>query len=77
METARNNKVTNISQFNRERQGGGQRTPLDDCRETSALGLKLALDEALEQAKLKLLGMAEKAMGLDLYHLYMIEQAPA
>ncbi len=71
METARNNKVTNISQFSRERQGGGQRTPLDDCRETSVLGLKLALDEALEQAKLKLLGMAEKAMGLDLYHLYM------
>jgi len=70
MEAARNN-VTNISQFSRERQGGGQHTPLDDCRERSALGLKRALDQALEQAKLKLLGMAEKATGLDLYHLYM------
>jgi hypothetical protein len=71
MEAARN-KVTEVAQFSRERQtGGGKRTPLDDCREVSVLGLKYALAESLEQVKLQLLEMVDKAMGLDLYHLYM------
>jgi hypothetical protein len=71
METARNN-VTQISQFSRDRRSsGGGRTPLDDCREISVLGLKNALGESLEQVKLQLLPMVEKAMGLEMYHLYM------
>ena len=71
MGTVRNN-VTQISQFSRERRGNGSgRTPLDDCREISVLGLKNALGESLEQVKLQLLPMAEKAMGADIYHLYM------
>ncbi|HEX8980157.1 MAG TPA: DUF1631 domain-containing protein [Parasulfuritortus sp.] len=71
MDTARNN-VTQISQFSRDRRNsGGGRTPLDDCREMSALGLKNALGESLEQVKLQLLPMVEKTMGAEMYHLYM------
>ncbi len=69
METVR--KIIGVAQFSRERQSGGKRTPLDDCRETSALGLDKALSESLEQVKLQLLEMADKAMGPELYHLYM------
>ena len=72
MATARKN-VTEISQFARARgkNGGTVRSPLDDCREISALRLFEALNEGLEQAVGQLLGMADKAAGLEVYHLYM------
>lgn len=72
MATARNN-VTEISRFSREHRNGSGlgRTPLDDCREMAVLGLKSALAEDLEQIKQRLLLQAEKAVGMDLYHLYM------
>lgn len=72
MDTARKN-VTEISQFarGRSKSGGAGRGPLDDCREISVLGLANALSESLQLVAGQLLPMAEKAVGLDLYHLYM------
>ena len=72
METARKN-VTEISQFARARgrNGGAGRGPLDDCREIAVLRLGEALNESIELVAGQLLPMAEKAVGLEMYHLYM------
>lgn len=72
MEIARKN-VTEISQFARARgrNGGAGRGPLDDCREIAVLRLGEALNESIELVAGQLLAMAEKAVGLEMYHLYM------
>lgn len=71
MDTATN--VTEISRFNRQRKksGGPGSQPLDDCREISALKIPEALAESLPPVIAKLLALAEKSMGLEMYHLYM------
>ncbi len=72
MEAVRKN-VTEISQFARERGKplGGARTPLDDCREVAAVRLAAALEESLALVVEQLVKRAEKAVGMDMYHLYM------
>jgi hypothetical protein len=69
---APSNNVTEIRQFSNERRsGGGLSTPLEDSRELSLKGLRNAIGESLEPIKLQLLEMLDKALGLEMYHLYM------
>ncbi len=72
MNTARTN-VTEIRQFSRERKqsAGANGQPLDDCREISVLKLAQAMAESLPPIIARLLTLAEKSMGLEMYHLYM------
>ncbi|MFZ5483629.1 MAG: DUF1631 domain-containing protein [Pseudomonadota bacterium] len=70
METARKN-VTELSQFARARGKSHARGPLDDCRELAGRRLGEALTETLGWVAEQLLLRAEKASGMELYHLHM------
>lgn len=72
MENARSN-VTEFSQYARSqaKSGGAVRSPLDDCREISALRLGSVLNEGLVLAAGQLRQMVEKSTGTDICHLYI------
>lgn len=70
METARK-KVTELSQYARTRGKGHARGPLDECRELAGRRLGEALAETLGWVVEQLLLRAEKATGMELYHLHM------
>jgi hypothetical protein len=72
MDTARSN-VTSINRFKPSRpqiQKPGA-SPIDECRDMSVQRLADALAECLHLAAGKLCAMADKAVGLDQYHLHM------
>jgi hypothetical protein len=49
----------------------GGRGPLNECREIAVVRVGKVLSESLEQAMAQLVSMAEKAVGLEMYHLHM------
>lgn len=72
MESA-SKKVTEISEYARLRgKGGGVvPSPLDDCRELSVSRLEESLKATMVDVTQQLLQKAEKAVRLEMYHLYM------
>ncbi|MBK6742291.1 MAG: DUF1631 family protein [Hydrogenophilales bacterium] len=66
-------KVTDIKQFsqNREPPKRAVISALDECRELAAVRLGDTLGECLQLAAGKLLDLADKAPGLDMYHLHL------
>jgi hypothetical protein len=67
------NNVTDISQAVRPHGGNsaGSRAPLNECKEIAILRLGVALNESFERMVEQLLEMADKAVGLEMYHLHM------
>jgi hypothetical protein len=72
MENAQS-KVTEISEFARAhgREVGGSRSPLDECREISALRLSNVLHEGFVLVAGQLRQMVEQSSGSDICRLYM------
>jgi hypothetical protein len=66
-------KVTDIKQFSQKRDAPKRAMPtaLDECREQAVLSLVEALDTCLKRAVEKLHDLADKAPGLDMYHLHL------
>jgi len=50
---------------------GGGRGPLNECREIAVLRVGKVLSEGLEKAMAQLVDMADKAVGLEMYHMHM------
>ncbi len=67
------NNVTDITQATRPLSSGstGSRAPLNECREIAVLRLGVVLNESFDQMVEQLLEMADKAVGLEMYHLHM------
>jgi hypothetical protein len=66
-------KVTDIKQFSQKRDAPKRSTPsaLDECRETATARLVESLGVCLNLAVEKLHDLADKAPGLDMYHLHL------
>lgn len=66
-------KVTDIKQFSQKRDAPKRALPtaLDECREQAVVRLVGALDTCLSLATEKLHDLADKAPGLDMYHLHL------
>lgn len=66
-------KVTDIKQFSQKRETPKRPglSALDECRELSVVRLGEELDACLKLAAEKLLTLADKAPGLDMYHLHL------
>lgn len=66
-------KVTDIKQFSQKRNAPKRTLPtaLDECREQAVVLLVEALDTCLHLAAEKLHDLADKAPGLDMYHLHL------
>ena len=63
--------VTDINQFSRDRKNAANVTPLDQCRETAALGLTKSLTDSLRPVTARLFTVAEQTASRDAFRVYM------